>query len=59
MAHRKSCIRVHQSGANLYPIRWIKPWKPRSLIGMYSLIGLMETIAADKVLLAGKKSGTF
>jgi len=58
MEHREELHSpVHQAAANLYADSLDKTWNPASLIGMYSLIGLM-THRRDKVLLLGKKSGT-
>jgi len=61
MAHREELhSQFIKAAANLYADSLDKTLEnPASLIGMYSLIGLMRPIAAGKVLLAGKKSGTF
>ncbi len=61
MAHREELYpQFIKEAANLYADSLDKTLEnPASLIGMYSLIGLMRPIAAGKVLLAGKKSGTF
>ena len=61
VAHREELYsQFIKAAANLYADSLDKTLEnPASLIGMYSLIGLMRPIAADKVLLAGKKSGTF